>query len=175
MNKLLVHICCCHCAAFTLRHFAEKFAVDAFWYNPNIAPNDEYNMRLAAMRSYASACKIPLIEDDEHDYNDYISRQYKASERCEYCLHYRLSAAARYAKSNGYDAFSTSLLISPHQKHNLLKSAGQQVSLEIGLPFVYEDLRKHYSKSRAITRSLELYVQRYCGCLLSKNETLSVF
>lgn len=171
MPKLLLHVCCCHCAAFTLKRFSEKYPTDAFWYNPNIAPSDENVKRLEAMRHYAVASRVFLIEAEEKYVNNLAVEQRKANEeRCYVCFYRRLLETARYANANGYTAFSTSLLISPHQKHHLLKEVGEQIGRDIGLPFIYEDLRRFYSQSRTLTKSLQLYAQRYCGCLPSKEK-----
>jgi predicted adenine nucleotide alpha hydrolase (AANH) superfamily ATPase len=74
------------------------------------------------------------------------------------------------AKENGFDAFTTTLLISPQQKHELIKEIGTEVAGERGIEFLYADLRKRYSDSRRMTKPLELYRQQYCGCIYSEWE-----
>jgi len=168
MGKLLVHVCCCHCAAYTLKHFSKNYDVAAYWYNVNIQPSQEYNARKQVMWEYAKTCDIELIDSQKQDFNGFLKGQKVATNRCAFCFYVRLKQTAKYAKKNGFTAFSTSLLISPHQKHELLKEAGYKAALEEGVSFLYEDLRRYYSQSRLMTKPLGLYAQRYCGCLLSK-------
>jgi len=173
MEKLLVHVCCCHCAAYSLKHFSQTYAVTAYWYNPNIGPSQEYLARKQAMQVYANIDGIDLVNSQNPDFESFLKWQKEAVNRCAFCFYIRLKQTAEYAKNNGFTAFSTSLLISPHQKHELLKEIGDQIALEEGVNFIYEDLRRHYSQSRTITKPLALYVQRYCGCLLSEKEAES--
>jgi predicted adenine nucleotide alpha hydrolase (AANH) superfamily ATPase len=90
--------------------------------------------------------------------------------RCSICYRIRLSAAADYAKSEGYDAFTTTLLVSPYQKHEILREIGEAVASECGIPFVYKDFRSGWKESVEISRKLGLYRQKYCGCIYSERE-----
>ncbi len=82
----------------------------------------------------------------------------------------RLEKTAARAREKGYDGFTTTLLISPHQKHELIISTGEKAAAENGVKFFYADLRKRYSDSRHITKPMNLYRQQYCGCIYSKLE-----
>jgi len=167
MDKLLLHVCCCHCAAYSIVHWAQAFTVTAFWYNPNIAPIDEYHNRLNAMRTYAEIKGLELIEMQSTELPE-NTVSYPGLQRCSQCFHIRLLQTAQFAKQNAFDSFSTSLLISPHQEHPLLREIGEKVSKEVGITFAYEDLRQFYSKSRGITGPLKLYRQQYCGCIAGR-------
>jgi epoxyqueuosine reductase len=92
------------------------------------------------------------------------------TKRCGDCFSMRLRKTAEAAKANGFDAFTTTLLISPHQKHELIKETGERAAWENGVEFYYADLRKRYSDSRHITKPMELYRQQYCGCIYSEWE-----
>jgi predicted adenine nucleotide alpha hydrolase (AANH) superfamily ATPase len=94
-------------------------------------------------------------------------------ERCGDCFRLRLSRTAEAAREMGFAAWGTTLLISPHQQHELLKETGEAVTKEKGVEFLYADLRKRYSESRGMTKSLDLYRQQYCGCLYSEWERYS--
>jgi hypothetical protein len=85
----------------------------------------------------------------------------------------RLGKTAEVARQKGFNAFTTTLLISPHQKHDLVREIGEVVGKENGAEFPYADLRKPYSDSRHITKPMELYRQQYCGCLFSEWERYS--
>ena len=92
------------------------------------------------------------------------------AERCQYCFRLRLSKTAETALKKGFNAFTTTLLISPHQKHELIREIGNEVAKEKGMDFLYADLRKRYSDSRRMTKPLNLYRQQYCGCIYSEWE-----
>ncbi len=74
------------------------------------------------------------------------------------------------AKEKGFDAFTTTLLISPYQKHELLKQVGEEIAKEKGLEFLYQDLRSGFRDSQRRGKELNLYRQQYCGCLYSEWE-----
>ena len=92
------------------------------------------------------------------------------SQRCQYCLRLRLSKTAETAQQMAFDAFTTTLLISPQQKHDLIREIGNELAGERGIDFLYADLRKRYSDSRHMTKPLNLYRQQYCGCVYSEWE-----
>ena len=172
MKKVLVHSCCAHCAAYTAQYWREQgYEVTFFWYNPNIHPYMEHQHRLEAMQSLAQEMTLPLIVTEGYDMVDYF-RQVVGHEtqRCQHCFRLRLLKTAEKACQMGFGAFTTTLLISPHQKHDLLREIGSELANESGIPFLYADLRKHYSDSRRMTKPLDLYRQQYCGCVYSEWE-----
>ncbi len=172
MKKVLIHVCCAHCAAYTAEHFrAEGYDVTAYWYNPNIHPFSEHQSRLEAMQRLAQEMALPLIIEPGYDMPEYFRRVagHEAG-RCGHCFRLRLERTAAAAKAGGYDAFTTTLLISPHQQHEILKETGEKVAADSGVAFLYTDLRKRYSDSRRLTKPLDLYRQQYCGCLYSEWE-----
>jgi len=172
MNKLLIHTCCAHCAAYNVKHWQQQgYEVSTFWYNPNIHPYMEHQQRLAGMKTLAEKTDLPLLIAEGYDMVEYFRRVAgHEDERCRYCFDQRLSKTAAAALRHGFSAFTTTLLISPHQEHELLHETGDRVAREYGLPFLYEDLRKRYSDSRHLTKPLDLYRQQYCGCIYSEWE-----
>jgi predicted adenine nucleotide alpha hydrolase (AANH) superfamily ATPase len=172
MSKVLLHICCAHCAAWPVEHWRrEGHEVSGFWYNPNVHPYSEHQSRLAAVRELAQRTGLGLIEADGYDMPLWFRRvAWHEDDRCRHCFTLRLEAAARAAREHGCDAFTSTLLISPHQDHDLLKAIGEEVAAAAGVDFFYADLRKRYSDSRHLTKPLDLYRQQYCGCLYSEWE-----
>ena len=171
-NSVLIHCCCAHCTAYTVDYWRRLgYEVSALWYNPNVHPYTERQYRLEAMKSLAQEVNLPLIIPEGYDIVDYF-RQVAGheSQRCHYCFRLRLLKTAETAHQVGFNAFTTSLLISPHQKHDLLREIGNKISKEKGIDFLYVDLRKRYSDSRHITKGLNLYRQQYCGCVYSEWE-----
>jgi predicted adenine nucleotide alpha hydrolase (AANH) superfamily ATPase len=92
------------------------------------------------------------------------------SQRCQYCFRLRLSKTVEIAHQMSIGAFTTTLLISPDQKHDLLREVGDELAKEKDIEFLYADLRKRYSDSRHLTKPLNLYRQQYCGCIYSEWE-----
>ena len=171
-RAILLHVCCAHCTAYTVEYWRGLgHEVSAMWYNSNIHPYTEHQQRLEAMKSVAEQIGLPLLIVGDYDITDYF-RQVAGREpqRCRHCFRLRLSKTAETAQRMGFGAFTTTLLISPHQKHDLLREIGGELAQEKGLDFMYADLRKRYSDSRRITKSLNLYRQQYCGCIYSEWE-----
>ncbi len=157
MRKILLHACCGPCTTYVNKWLSENnFEVQGFFYNPNIQPQEEYERRHLAMEFYALKVGLKVI----YEPNDL---QTKTGD-CENCYRIRLKKTAQFAKEEGFDCFSTTLLISPYQKHDLLKQIGEQVGREIGIEFFYHDFREGYRESRKMARELKLYMQKYCGC-----------
>lgn len=171
-TKVLLHTCCAPCTTYTLEHLREAGAeVSAFWFNPNIHPQEEYVKRLRTLQLFAQLKGLPLTEAAGYDFEKYFQCvKGKGESRCENCLYLRLSETAETAYSGGFKAFSTTLLISPYQKHDLIKEIGQHAGREKHVEFYYEDLRPGYYESRRMSRDLNLYRQKYCGCIFSQLE-----
>ena len=90
--------------------------------------------------------------------------------RCvKYCYRVRLEQTAKYAKENGYDTFSTTLLISPYQNHEALIEVAKTMAEKYGIEFLYRDFREGFREGQNKARELGLYMQKYCGCIFSKN------
>jgi predicted adenine nucleotide alpha hydrolase (AANH) superfamily ATPase len=172
MKKILVHVCCAHCAAYTVEHWRQQgYGVSALWYNPNIHPYMEHQQRLESMQALAQETDLPLMVVEGYDMVEYFRRVAgHEADRCGHCFDLRLSKTAETARRNGFSAFTTTLLISPHQKHDTLREIGSKIGGEQGLEFLYADLRKRYSDSRHMTKPMNLYRQQYCGCVYSEWE-----
>jgi predicted adenine nucleotide alpha hydrolase (AANH) superfamily ATPase len=172
MNQILLHCCCGPCATYTVNRLREEeFEVTAFWYNPNIHPFTEHQSRLEAMRTLAKSMELPLIVAEGYDMIDYFRAVTEhEGERCGDCFQLRLSKTAEVACSKGFTYFTTTLLISPYQKHELLRAVGETVAKEQGVTFYYEDFRSGFRDSHQLSRELNLYHQKYCGCVYSEWE-----
>ena len=91
--------------------------------------------------------------------------------RCvNYCYRARIGETVRYAKENGYDAFTTTLLVSPYQKHEELKAVCEELAEMAGVEFLYRDFRVGFRDGQAKARELGMYMQKYCGCIFSEEE-----
>ncbi len=173
--NILVHVCCAPC--FTYPHkrlFEEGHDVVGFFFNPNINPYTEYKARLHALKRYTALKPVEMIYKNEYPLEEFIRGQLKAidggKKRCEFCIEIRLKETAKTASENGFDAFTSTLLESKYQPHDLIKEIGVRSAEEYSTEFYYEDFRVGWKESVAISRELELYRQKYCGCIFSEME-----
>lgn len=168
MSKILLHTCCGPCTTYVNQWLASHdFEVRGFFYNPNIRPKEEYERRLLTMEHYATAVGLKVI----YEPNDL---QTELGD-CANCYSLRLKKTAQFAKDNGWDCFSTTLLVSPYQDHELLKKVGEQISLEVGVEFFYHDFREGFREGQRMAREMKLYRQKYCGCgadLIARKEKI---
>jgi predicted adenine nucleotide alpha hydrolase (AANH) superfamily ATPase len=171
-NKLLLHACCAHCAAYTVGYWRHLgYEVAALWYNPNIHPFTEHEKRREGLVALCGHLGLPLYEEPDYDMPAFLkATSIDPKTRCEQCFRLRLSRTARRTREMGFDAFSTTLLISPHQKHEILRDSGEEIARDSGVLFLYADLRKSYQESRRLTKPLDIYRQQWCGCLFSEWE-----
>jgi predicted adenine nucleotide alpha hydrolase (AANH) superfamily ATPase len=168
--SLLLHICCAPCATHAVRLLSEAHAVTGFFSNSNIAPREEYDLRLDTARQLARLCEIALIED-AYDHAAWLEavkgleKEPERGRRCEACFRYNLARAAAYAAAHGFDRFTTTLTISPHKDTRTIFAIGRSLG-----PFLEVDLKKQdgFLKSRALSRDYGLYRQDYCGCEFSR-------
>jgi predicted adenine nucleotide alpha hydrolase (AANH) superfamily ATPase len=170
--KLLLHICCGPCAIFPLRTLrAAGHEVTGFFYNHNIHPYQEYQRRLTAAREMAVQETLTMIERDEYDLEGFLSAVAAEPEkRCTYCYTSRLMATAEAAAREGFEVFSASLLYSRYQKHDEIKTAGEQAGAKYGVQFHYQDFRPGWQEGIRLSKEMGLYRQQYCGCIYSEKE-----
>lgn len=172
--RVLVHICCAPCLAFPLKELRTKgFVASGFFYDPNIHPLAEYQRRLKSVEEFSRHVGLDVIYPPAYDVEDFFRQvvfKENRPQRCEICYRLRLKQTARVAKSNGFDTFTTTLLVSPHQLHGRIKEIGIQCGKEEGLDFFYQDFRKGFHESVRLSKETGLYRQNYCGCIFSERE-----
>ena len=172
--KLFFHCCCAPCAIACIESLsADGISPTLFWYNPNIHLFTEYQNRYNALHTLAAAKNIPLQAIDVYGLRLFLSAVNdtpEAPERCTICYRLRLEKTVAYAAEQGFDAFSTSLLISPYQKHDTIRRVGEEAAARYGIVFVYRDFRPLFREGQNQARALGLYMQKYCGCVYSEEE-----
>jgi len=170
--KILLHVCCANCAIYPFQHLTGKGEkVVGFFFNPNIHPYQEYEKRLNTVREYSGKAGLEVIYRDEYRLEEFLKNvAERPEERCSYCYSHRLEAAAREAKAEHFDAFSTTLLYSIYQKHDLIRETGERLAEKMGVPFFYEDFRPGWKRGVDVSKALGLYRQQYCGCIYSEKE-----
>jgi predicted adenine nucleotide alpha hydrolase (AANH) superfamily ATPase len=148
-----------------------------WFYNPNLHPLEEFRRRrdavaylALAMPSLVPTLTGPLVVDFSPPYNTGRFLAAAALDptepaRCRSCYTIRLDLAARTAVSRGLTAFTTTLLYSRRQRHELIKEVGEEVAREHAIEFYYEDFRKNWTEGIDLGKKLGLYRQRWCGCV----------
>ena len=173
--KLLLHCCCAPCSSSCVKNLkSENIQPHLFWFNPNIHPYTEYKSRLDCLCDFSKTQNtIPIIMD-EYGLNNFLDEVFSVKndpkKRCKICYRIRLSKTAKTAVENGFDCFSTSLLISPYQDHETIKLIGQEEAEKNQIEFFYRDFRPYFAESREYSRANHLYMQKYCGCIFSEQE-----
>ena len=170
--KVLLHTCCAPCSIMcieTLRK--ENIEPTCFWYNPNIHRFTEYRARRSCLREYAGTIGLPLLERNDYGLRPFVRAVAEdISGRCVKCYEMRFLEAARQAKAGGFDSFTSSLFISPYQKHELMREVAERAAAEYGVTFLYRDFRPYFRAGQERARELGFYMQKYCGCIFSEEE-----
>lgn len=173
--RILLHTCCAPCLVHPFSDLeSEGHEVTAFYYNPNIHPYSEYLRRLDAFRTFTTQKGISVMVHGDNGLEEWLRNVvFREAQRCNICHQMRLEKTARLAEAKGFDAFSTTLLYSRFQKHDLLKSTGEAIAEAVGVPFLYRDWRTGWNAGVKEYRKLGLYRQKYCGCIYSEKERAS--
>ncbi len=170
--KILLHICCAPCAIYPIKILRmEDFDIMGFFYKHNIHPYMECIRRQETLQSYTATIDLGVIYQEGYDLEGFIQNVvFRESERCSYCYYERLRTTALMAKRGKFDYFSTTLLYSKFQKHDKLKSIGEEIGKSVGVRFYYQDFRTGWKEGVAASKRLGLYRQQYCGCIYSEKE-----
>jgi len=170
--RLLFHCCCAPCAkapAESLR--AEGISATLFWSNPNIHPSAEYESRRDSLFALAARHGLPLAAERGYGLYAFMSAaggEAEPEKRCAACYRLRLESAARRAAELGIGAFSSSLLISPYQRHDEIRAIGEEAARRSGVEFLYRDFRPLFRESQRRARETGMHMQKYCGCIFSE-------
>jgi predicted adenine nucleotide alpha hydrolase (AANH) superfamily ATPase len=172
MPRILLHTCCGPCTIYPLKSLRlQNWEVHGHFYNPNIHPFQEFDRRLTTLRQLAAQQELPLIVRSDYPLEEFLRKVvYREQDRCLVCYSMRLEATARLAKKSKFDAFSTTLLYSKRQKHELVCAVARDAAHRYGIRFHYEDFRSGWKEGQEVARQLGLYRQQYCGCIFSEKE-----
>jgi len=176
--KLLLHSCCAPCSSYCLEYLSEYFDITVFYFNPNIEDEEferRYQELARLVREMKTVHSVTVVRG-EHDPEVYYQAvaghegDPEGGERCRICFELRLREAARYARENGFDYFTTTLSISPLKNAELLNAIGREMSERYGVRYLYSDFKKKngYLRSIELSKVYSLYRQNYCGCIFSK-------
>ena len=179
--RLFLHACCAPCSSYVMEYLSQYFEITIFFYNPNIAPVEEYSHRVAEIRRLIGEMEfvhpVTLVEgryDPEEFYEmaKGLENVPEGGERCFRCYRLRMEEAAKLAKEGGYDYFTTTLSISPLKNAQKLNEIGERLAGEYGVAYLVSDFKKRngYKRSTELSKIYGLYRQDYCGCIYSKNQ-----
>ena len=193
--RILLHACCAPCSTSSIETFEEieKFReriidfnyissekdrkISIFFYNPNIEPKEEYEKRLVELRKLTREKKLELIEFkyDNETWREQVKgleNIKEGGERCKTCFEMRLKKTAEYAKENGFDAFTTTLTVSPYKNTKVINGLGKEIQEKNNIKFLECNFKKQdgYRDSIELSRQKNLYRQDYCGCSFSKRK-----
>ncbi len=170
-QKLLLHTCCASCAAHVIEALRKDFKIYLYFYNPNIYPKSEYDVRLKDIKKISQKYLIKLfIGTYSHlKWKNLIKGHENDSEgggRCKLCFKHRLEETAKFAKKNDFCIFTTTLTISPHKDAKIINTIGEEIAHSHNLIFLEEDFKAQggFKKSVELSKKLKLYRQEYCGC-----------
>ncbi|MCI5968161.1 epoxyqueuosine reductase QueH [Helicobacter sp.] len=174
-NTTLVHICCSVDSHHFLTQLQEKYPTKnfcGFFYNPNIHPFEEYQMRLLDVERSCKQLGIPLIEG-EYNLTEWLEGSKgledapEKGERCSYCFDFRLERSAQIALDTHCVEFTSTLLASPMKSQNELFAQGEKIATKHNLAFLPIDVRSNGGTQiqNQLAKEANLYRQNYCGCL----------
>jgi len=173
--KVLVHDCCAPCGAQVVKFLIDQgHDVLVYFYNPNIMPIEEYELRHQEMQRFCKKVKVPIIEGkNEHD--EWLSavkgyeQEPEGGLRCKQCFTKRLSEAAQRAQEENCEALATTLTMSPRKNALLINQIGQELADFYGIKFIDAIWREDegYKKACALSKEEGFHRQNYCGCEFS--------
>lgn len=171
-EKLLLLSCCAPCSVGVIQTLAQQgknFAV--IFFNPNIRPLAEYEKRRDENKRVCDLYRVPFIElpYDTCAWDKAtigLLNEPERGKRCDKCFELRLNKIAHYAKENGYTAFSSVLGISRYKDMDQVNRAAQKASESADIPYDFTNWRQNGGEQlrAALSKELNLYNQRYCGC-----------
>jgi len=142
-----------------------------FYYRHNIHPYTECLKRQKTLEEYADQVDLKLIIQDGYNLEEFIRNvAFREASRCRYCYHDRLLCTALVAKRGKFDYFSSTLLYSKYQQHDLIKDIGNSIGKSVGVSFYYHDFREGWKEGIKKSKELNMYRQQYCGCIYSEKD-----
>ena len=177
--RLFLHSCCAPCSSYVLEYLSEHFAITVFYFNPNIAPEEEYRKRVEEQKRLIE--QLPAVYpiqflEGRYEPEEFYSRvrglekEPEGGARCRVCFELRLEEAARLAAEGGYDYYTTTLSISPLKNAQVLAQVAMEMGEKWGVAWLPSDFKKKegYKRSIQLSSEYDLYRQNYCGCIFSK-------
>jgi len=168
--------CCAPCSCAVIEKLAlKKVDFTVLFYNPNIMPQEEYEKRKEENKRICKKFGVPFLDMDYDNaaWLNFIKgfeSEPERGERCKKCFLFRLKKAAKYAKENGFEAFSSVLGVSRYKNLEDVNAIAKDVAAKEGIPYVDTNWRKGglEERRRALIKEENIYSQKYCGCVFSQ-------
>ncbi len=172
---MIVHLCCSVDAGYFLKRLREDYPdekIVGYFYDPNIHPYSEFKLRSLDTKRICEKMGIEYVEG-EYDYLTWYNKtkgmenEPEKGKRCSVCFDISLENAAQFAKKEGHDKVTTSLLMSPMKSHEQLENVGKVIKRKYGVEFINVDYRKKggTQAQQQFARENQMYRQDYCGCI----------
>ena len=173
--RVLLHVCCGPCSSSVLEYLTQYFDLTLLWYNPNIYPEAEFELRLETLKKLIGdmglADKVSLLTE-QHRSDEYYARvkgledEPEGGRRCTECFRLRLEEAAKAAKAGGFDYFCTTLTLSRHKDAVRINTLAEEIAAREGVKWLPSDFKKRDGENRSIElcEQYHVYRQLYCGC-----------
>ncbi|MGE4317515.1 MAG: epoxyqueuosine reductase QueH [Deferribacterales bacterium] len=170
--KILLHQCCGPCSVYPVRILKGMgHDLGGYWFNPNIHPVTEFYKRLETLTAFDRSENIPLILDETYGLVDFLKNTAQNhTGRCGYCYRIRLEMTAMTAKQHGFDSFTSTLLYSRYQNHDLMVEIANEMASKYNVGFFYHDFREGWKDGIEGSKALGMYRQQYCGCIYSEED-----
>ena len=177
--SLFLQACCAPCSSYVLEYLTEYFDITLFFYNPNISPSEENDLRVSELERLVGEMglsdKVKLINGNYEpekfrEISAGLEELPEGGARCAKCYELRLKETARLAADGGYDYFCTTLSISPHKNAEWINSIGRALEEKYGVAWLPSDFKKRggYKRSCELSAEYGLYRQSFCGCEFSR-------
>ncbi len=174
--RILLHSCCGPCSSYVIEYLSRYFDITVFFYNPNIHPKEEYLRRLETQKQLIESLGGAVLKEGEYIPERFFEavKGYEGSpeggERCQKCIGERLEVTACLAKQGSFDAFATTLTVSPHKDAQFINRCGYDLGEKVGVAWLPSDFKKRegYKRSIELSKQYRLYRQEFCGCVFSK-------
>jgi predicted adenine nucleotide alpha hydrolase (AANH) superfamily ATPase len=170
--KLLLHTCCAPCSIYPVKVLKEMdMDIMGFFYRYNIHPFQECMKREETLKQYSESIGLKVIYQPDYKIEKFLqSIVFREKERCRYCYYDRLKATALVAKKGKFEGFTTTLLYSKFQNHELIRQTGEALAKNYDLKFFYHDFREGWKFGIEESKRLKMYRQQYCGCIYSEKD-----
>ncbi|MFU8798098.1 MAG: epoxyqueuosine reductase QueH [Gammaproteobacteria bacterium] len=179
-KQLLLHSCCAPCSGEVMEALlASEITFTLFFYNPNIHPRKEYDLRKDENIRFAEKYNVPFVDAD-YDMDNWFARAKgmeqdpERGRRCTMCFDMRFERTALYAHENGFSIFCSSLGISRWKNMDQINESGIRAASHYPAMIYWTyNWRKDGGSQRMIqiSKQEEFYQQEYCGCAYSLRDT----
>lgn len=176
-KRLLLHTCCGPCLFYPLTELVQQhFDITCLFFNPNIHPYLEYERRFEAFLQVSASFSVKTRHEGGYGLTTWLKQVMSSFPACDYparcaeCYRMRIEFTVQKAKKAGFDCFSTTLLYSRYQQHEVIRLLCQELGEKYGILFVYQDFRAGWQQGIDMAVKSGVYRQSYCGCIFSEAE-----